>query len=37
MSFYKQAYLHSSILHDNDNLQIPDFNLYREDHPLNIK
>ena len=31
------TYLDLSILHDGDNLQIPDINLYREDHPLNIK
>ena len=29
--------LYSSILHDDDNLQIPGYKLYREDHPLNIK
>ena len=29
--------LNSSILHDDDNLQIPDYNLYRENHRLNIK
>ena len=32
-----EIYLESSILHDNDNLQIPRCNLYREDHPLDIK
>ena len=31
------TYLDLFILHDGDNLQIPDINLYREDHPLNIK
>ena len=32
-----ETYLHSSILHDGNNLQIPGNKLYREDHPLNIK
>ena len=32
-----ETYLDSSILHDDDNLQIPGYNLYRKDHPLNIK
>ena len=32
-----ETYLDSSILHDDDNLQIPDYNLYREDHSLNVK
>ena len=31
-----ETYLDSSILHDDDNLQIPANNLYGEDHPLNI-
>ena len=29
--------LDSSILHDDNNLQIPGYNLHREDHPLNVK
>ena len=29
--------LDSSILHDDDNLPIPGYKLYRKDHPLNIK
>ena len=32
-----ETYLDSSILHDDNNLQIPGYNLYRKDHPLNIK
>ena len=32
-----ETYLESSILHGDDNLQIPGYNLYRDDHPLNIK
>ena len=32
-----EAYLDSSILRDDDNLQIPGYNIYREDHPLNVK
>ena len=32
-----ETYLDSSILHDDDNLQIPGYNLFREDHPLNVK
>ena len=33
-----ETYLDSSILHDDNNLQIPaGYNLYREDHPLNVK
>ena len=31
------TYLESSILHDDDNLQIPGYNLYREDRLLNVK
>ena len=34
---YQETYLHSSILHDDNNLPIPGYNLYREDHPLNVK
>ena len=33
----QKTYLNSSSLHDDDNLQIPGYNLYWEDHPLNIK
>ena len=32
-----ETYLDSSILHDDDNLQISGYNLYWEDHPLNVK
>ena len=32
-----KTYLDSSILHDDDNLQISGYNLYNEDHPLNVK
>ena len=32
-----ETYLDSSILHDDVNLQISGYNLYREDHPLNVK
>ena len=32
-----ETYLDSSILHDDDNLQIPGYILYRKDHTLNIK
>ena len=32
-----ETYLDSSILHDDDNLQISGYNLYNEDHPLNVK
>ena len=32
-----ETYLDSSILLDDNNLQIPGYNLYREDHPLNVK
>ena len=32
-----ETYLDSSTLHDDDNLQIPGYNFYRKDHPLNIK
>ena len=32
-----ETYLDSSALHDDDNLQIPGYNLYRKDHPLNVK
>ena len=32
-----ETYLDSSILQDDGNLQIPGFNLYKKDHPLNIK
>ena len=32
-----EAYLDSSILHDDNDLQIPGYNIYREDHPLNVK
>ena len=32
-----ETYLNSSILHDDDNLQILGYNLYREDRPLNVK
>ena len=32
-----ETYLNSFILHDDDNLQIPGYTLYRKDHPLNIK
>ena len=32
-----ETYLNSSILHDDNNLQIPGYNLHREDHPLNVK
>ena len=32
-----ETYLDSSILHDDNNLQIPGYNLHREDHPLNVK
>ena len=31
-----ETYLDSSTLHDDDNLQIPGYNLYKKDHPLNI-
>ena len=31
------TYLDSSILNDDNNLQIPSYNLYMEDHPLNVK
>ena len=33
----RDYYLDSSILHDDNNLQIPRYNLCRKDHPLNIK
>ena len=32
-----ETYLDSSILHDDKNLQIPDYNLHNEDHPSNVK
>ena len=32
-----KTYLDSSILHDEDNLQISGDNLHKEDHPLNIE
>ena len=32
-----ETYLDSSILHDDDSLQISGYNLYREAHPLNVK
>ena len=32
-----ETYVDSYILHDDDNLQIPGYNLYREDHSLNIE
>ena len=32
-----ETYLDSSILHDDNNLKIPGYNLYREDHPFNVK
>ena len=32
-----ETYLDSSILNDDDNLQISGYNLYKEDHPLNVK
>ena len=32
-----ETYLDLSILHDDDNLQISGYNLYRENHSLNIK
>ena len=32
-----ETYLDSSNSHDDNNLQIPGYNLYRVDHPLNIK
>ena len=32
-----ETYLNSPILHDDNNLQIPGYNLHREDHPLNVK
>ena len=32
-----EIYLDSFILHDDDNLQISGYNLYREGHPLNVK
>ena len=32
-----ETYLDSSISHDDNNLQIPGYNLYRVDHPSNIK
>ena len=32
-----ETYLDSSISHDENHLQIPGYNLYRVDHPLNIK
>ena len=32
-----ETYLDSSILLDDNYLQIPGYNLYREDHPLNVK
>ena len=32
-----ETYLDSSILLDDNNLQIPGYNLYKEDHPLNVK
>ena len=31
------TYLESFVLHDDDNLQTPGYNLYRKDHPVNIK
>ena len=35
--YLPETYLDSSILHDDDNLQISGYNLYREDHPLTSK
>ena len=35
--YLSETSLDSYILHDDDNLQIPGYNLYREDLPLNIK
>ena len=32
-----ETYLDSSIFPNDNNLQIPGYNLYREDHPLNVK
>ena len=32
-----EAYLDSFISHDDNNLQIPGYNLYRVDHPSSIK
>ena len=34
---FSETYLDSSILHDDSNLQIPGYNQYKEDHPLNVK
>ena len=33
---YQRHNLNSSILHDDNNLQIPGYNLCREDHPFSI-
>ena len=35
--FLSETYLGSSILRDDNNLQVPVDNLHREDHPLNVK
>ena len=32
-----ETFLDSSISHDDNNLQSTSYNLYREDHPLNVK
>ena len=31
-----ETYLDSSILHGDNNSQIPGYNLYRDDYPVNI-
>ena len=34
--YLSETYLNLFILHDDDNLQIPGYNLYSQDYPLNI-
>ena len=35
--YLSESYLDSSIASDNDNLNIKGYNLYRADHPSNVK
>ena len=35
--YFSETYLNSEIPSDNENLEIPGYNLVREDHPSNSK